>query len=157
MFEQTIYTVLFARYSQDGQSVEWNEETVKTLSLKDGKIDKVVTEGDKEIVIDNVTSFARRATGMFDKVGAMIFGGDIVKFMHQHKNEEEKEIVVPILWINGAYVAVIPGIEELVYLTQQNVMEMEKVGDVYRHGKVLETPIDEAIFAVEQQQEGEQL
>ena len=91
MFEQTIYSVLYAKYSQDGQSVEWNEEPVKTIFLKGGKIEKVVTETDKEIAIDDTTAFARRATNMFDKVGAMIFGGDIVKFEHQHKNEEVKD------------------------------------------------------------------
>lgn len=155
MFEQTIYTILRAKYTQDGQSVEWAEEAAKAIFIKNGKIEKAITEADIEVQIDDVTAFARRATGMFDKNGAMIFGGDIVKFVHQHNQEEPKEILVPILWVNGAYVAVITGIDELIYLTQQNVMEMEKIGNVYQHGKVLETPVDEAIFALEQQQSGE--
>lgn len=152
MFEQTIYSVLYAKYTEDGKAIEWTEKPVKAVFLKGGKIEKVLTEEDHEIVIDDVTTFARRATGMFDKSGAMLFSGDIVKFQHQHAKEDPKEVLAPILWINGAYTVVIAGIKELIYLTQTNVLEMEKIGTVYQHGKILETPIDEAIFAANEEQ-----
>jgi hypothetical protein len=155
MFEQTIYEVIYARYTEDGQGVEWLRKPVKTLTLSMGKVEKVTTEDDQEIVIDDTTAFVRRGTSMFDKVGVQLFCGDIVKFQHSHAGSDAAEVLAPIVWINGAYVVVIPGIEELIYLTQQNVMEMECIGNVYQHGKILETPIDEAIFEVDKQEASE--
>lgn len=147
MFEQTIYVLLGAKYSQDGQSVEWEEKQVKQLFLtKEGKIEKVVTDDDLTVPIDEVSTFVRRATGMYDKNGQMLLSGDIIKAVFQHKQNEAKELLVPISWINGAYCIVMEEINEIVYLTQHNVMEMEKVGNIYQHGKVLEKPVDEAVF-----------
>lgn len=152
MFEQTVYQVLRAQYSEDKTKVEWVENDAKSISLKDGKIVSAVINqhnADETILIDDVTAFARRGTTMFDKVGKMIFAGDIVKFTIQHKSDEPKEVLAPIVFINGAYCIALEELAgEIIYLTQQNVLEMEKVGTVYQHGKLLETPVDEAIFAV---------
>lgn len=153
MFEQTIYKVLYAKLTADGQGTEWGEVAVKSIEFKDGIIVKATTLDDKIIEIDDTTTFARRATGMFDKTGNMIFGGDIVKATIQHKQEDAKELLLPIVWVNGAYCIAIEGLGEMIYLTQQNVTEMEVIGNVYQHGKVLEKPVDEAIFEAAQQSE----
>lgn len=146
MFEQTIYALLSAKFSADGSKTEWREEGIKALKIKDGKIKQVTTDADVVVDIDETTTFARRSTGMFDKLGVMLFGGDLVKFKHKHAENDEVDMIAPILWVNGAYVIVIAGIDEPIYLTQQNVMEIEKIGNVYQHGAILEKPIDEAIF-----------
>lgn len=151
MFEQTIYALLIATYSADKTKTEWREEGIKKLELKNGKIFRVTTDSDAVVEIDDTTAFARRSTGMFDKKGGMLFGGDLVKFSHKHGTAEPVETIAPILWVNGAYAVVIPTIDELIYLTQQNVMEMEKIGNIYQHGKILEMPIDEAVFAAQNQ------
>ena len=152
MFEQTIYILLIATYSADKTKTEWREEGIKALELKNGKIFRVTTDSDALLDIDDVTAFARRSTGMFDKKGTMLLGGDLVKFNHIHAQEEAKDVIAPILWVNGAYAVVIPTIDELIYLTQQNVMEMEKIGNIYQHGKILEMPVDEAIFHAQNQE-----
>lgn len=150
MFEQTIYSLLRAKYNDAKTGVEWKEEGVKALEIKNGKITKVTTDGDVVVEIDETTAFARRSTGMFDKLGVMLFVGDIVKFKHKHGSAEEAEILAPILWVNAAYCIIIEGIDEPVYLTQQNVLEIEKVGNVYANGAILETTIDEAIFKAQE-------
>lgn len=152
MFEQTIYSVIYAKYSPDGASVEWEEKGVKALSLDTfGNIKKVTTVEDKDIEIDETTSFVRRSTTMFDKLGNALFSGDIVKVLVQYKNNEAKELLLPISWINAAYCIVMEDVNEIIYLTQQNVMDMEKIGDIYRHGKILERPVDEAIFEADKE------
>lgn len=146
MFEQTIYTLLSAKFNADGSAVEWQEEGVKAIEIKDGKIMRVTTDRDSLVDIDDTTTFARRATGMFDKLGQMLFGGDLVKFMQEHAGNAPIEVIAPIVWINGAYCIAIEGVEEQIYLTQHNVMQIEKIGNIYQHGKILEKPIDEAVF-----------
>lgn len=150
MFEQTIYSLLRAKYNDEKTGVEWKEEGVKALEIKNGKITKVTTDGDVVVEIDETTAFARRSTNMFDKVGTMIFGGDIVKFKHKHGDAEEVDRLAPILWVNAAYCIVIEGIDEPIYLTQQNMLEIEKVGNIYANGVILETTIDEAIFKAQE-------
>jgi hypothetical protein len=74
---------------------------------------------------------------MFDKSGIALFGGDIVK---------HNGLLVPISWVNGAYCIIPDENADPIYFTQANVMEMEKVGDIYRNGSILEKPVDESIF-----------
>lgn len=153
MFEQTIYYLLSVRFTEDKTGTEWKEEPIKGLELKDGKIVRVTTDDAAITEIDNITTFARRATGMFDKIGNTLLSGDIVKASVIKNGEEAKEMLMPIIFVNGAYCIVLEGLEEPIYLNQKNVLEMEKVGNIYQHGKILETPIDEAIFEAQKETE----
>ena len=151
-FKQTIFTVLYAQFNADNSGTEWKEEGVKELKMVAGKVTEVVTESDKKMLVDEVSVFVRESTGMFDKLGGMLFGGDIVKASLIIKSDltgdeaPAKEVLMPILWVNGAYCCALEELPNPIYLSQQNVMEMEKVGNIYQHGKMLEKPIDEAIF-----------
>lgn len=157
-FKQTIYTVLYAKLLPDNSGTEWKEEVVKNVKIEEGRITEVVTIADEPILIDDITSFAREGTGMFDKNGNMLFGGDIVRANVQKYNkaesklEEGKDVLLSIIWVNGAYCCFIEGIDEPIYLNQQNVLEMEKVGNIYQHGKILEKPVDEAVFEADKKE-----
>lgn len=151
-FKQTIYSVIYAQFNADQSGTEWKEEGVKELKMVAGKVVEIVTESDKKMIVDDVSVFVRESTGTYDKKGQMIFGGDIVKLSLIRKSElsgEEapaEEILMPITWVEGAYCGVVEGLVAPIYLTQANVLEMEKVGNIYQHGKILEKTVDEAVF-----------
>jgi len=166
MFKQIKYNVLYAELVE-GVSV-WKEEACRGIFFSGaGGVDSVLLErtaedgSDITMVIDNISSFAREFTTMFDKIGAGLYSGDIVKVpiamskleMTPDKTEytpEEikagavvEEMLLPVNWINGGYCIAVEGFEAPIYLDQRNVRQMEKVGNVYQHSKLLEKPVDE--------------
>jgi len=146
MFKQDKFKVLYALL-EDGASV-WKDEVVKTMSLNKVGIETVVTENDADMIVDNTSVFVREFTGMFDKAGMELYGGDIVKFPVQDSENTTKETLGSISWINGAFCIALEGEENIVYLSQQNVRQMEKVGNIYQHKALLDevNPIDESVF-----------
>lgn len=168
MFKQTKYKVLYAAV-MNGEPV-WNELDVKRITLGVMGVEKAEVEDEskpegeyREILIDGISAFARESTTMYDKDGTLLFGGDVVKVPiatstleiepgKSYSAEEieaakvVKEVLAPIVWINGAYCLCLRGWENPIYLTQQNVRQMEKVGNMYQHSTILEEPADESFF-----------
>ena len=172
MFKQYFYKVLFVEMVEG--SPAWKEEDVEQLLLNTmGEVTTVKTSEERLLTIDNTAVFLREGTGKFDKVGAMLFGGDIVKIpiavskfdistVPQDASQEEinkliedskevTEVFVSISWVNGAYCLNIENPELTVYLTEGNCMQMEKVGNTYQHASLLEKPVDESVFKQNEQ------
>lgn len=159
MYKQTKYKVLRV-VLENGESV-WKEEIVSGIKIGPLGISAVVDEQGVELAVDNISVIARESTNMFDKDGNEIYFGDIVKvpiskakldyiegkeYSKEHFTEGEvmtEDVLLPIVWINGAYCLVIEGFDTPIYLTQENTRQMEKIGNVYQHGKLLEKEIDE--------------
>ena len=145
--KQKIYKVLYLIIN-NGQS-EWVEKQVKTLHLNEIGVDKVETVDGEIIVIDNISAFLREFVGMFDKKGQALFSDDIVKFPFDLPTEEvpnPEDVMGVISFINGAYCIPLPEKEAVVYLTQQNVQIMEKLGNVHQNAQAVEKEVDESVF-----------
>jgi uncharacterized phage protein (TIGR01671 family) len=146
MYKQLKYKVLCAELV-DGKAV-WNEKPVTQILLGDMGIEKViVAEGEQPIIIDEISNFALESTTMFDKNGVLMFGGYLVKFPWEvNDSDEVQELIAPIVFLNGAFCLAPEGKDAIVYLSQQNVRQMEVIGNIYQHGNLIETAIDEKIF-----------
>ena len=158
MFKQYIYHVLFAELVDE--KPVWKEEEVTQLSLtSSGQINEVKTADERVLTIDDVSVFIRESTGKFDKVGAMLFGGDIVKIpisvskldvtsipAGTPQAEIDKMVkdaavttdrLAPIEWVNGAWCINIEDPELTVYLLEGNCMVMEKVGNMIQNADII--------------------
>lgn len=167
MFKQYLYHVLFADVVE-GKPV-WKEEEVEQIWFEaGGAIKEVKTVDERILTVDNVAVFIRESTTKFDKLGNLLFGGDLVKIPISvskldmsaipaglSQSEIDKmvqeaavttDIITPIQWVNGAWCLCIEDPELTVYMSEQSCMQMEKVGNIYQHANLLEKPIDESAF-----------
>lgn len=155
MFKQIKYKVLYVELQENGTSL-WIEKDVVAarfdgisithVTVRDGEGESAV---DREIVIDNVSSFIQESTTLFDKSGIQIYGADVVKVSVSTGPEGIRDIVCPISWVNGGWHFIVEELEQSILLDQANTRAMEKLGNIYQHGEVLESyrkQVDEKVF-----------
>lgn len=156
MNKQTRYKLLEVVRNNDGAT--WEENSSVIGIMVDYSINKIThakirikDQDDQVIFIDEKTAFLQEFTGMFDRNGVALYGYDIVKLPIKIDGNDPTEIMLPIVWINASWCLALEDAEEPVYLNHKNVMTMEKVGNMYQHGEIVEKSIDMAIFEAEKE------
>lgn len=114
----------------------WNREPVVTLGWKQEGLEASfdVSGGDQNSkmtsVIDWQTYFLLEFTGLFDKNGLPIYHSDILK--------DEKGKFHEVFFSGGFFIIEDPDSPPL-YLTNELVMTLEKVGDAFQNQDLLKT------------------
>jgi uncharacterized phage protein (TIGR01671 family) len=105
---------------------------------------------DVGVQVDWIEAFLQEFTSKFDKLGAEIYSGDILKTEVVMKDvdgeDDTQDRFYVITFFDGAFLATNELTEEAIPLTEEFCLKTEKVGTIYQNSDLIEKPIDESIF-----------